>query len=116
MKPVNQLMKELRANGGVTINGRWYVNYTAFMWLLQQSTHANQLARKQDKYPAHFITVNEQPFVTEDYARHILDHHRLQQAQADILRQAPVETSPPAPLQRRGVEEQTTKKEVRHAY
>lgn len=83
MKPVNTQIKELRAAGGVQVNGRRYVNYHSFMWYVQQSTHPHQLARKQGQYPAHFITVNEQPYVTEEYARYIMiQQHtlRLQQA------------------------------------
>lgn len=72
MKPVKIQMQKLRANGGIMVNGRRYVNYAAFMWYCRQSDHPHQLERKQQKYPAHFITVNEKPYVTEDYARYIL--------------------------------------------
>lgn len=83
MKPVRQQIQELRRNSGVQVNGRRYVNYAAFMWYCRQSDHPHQLERKQQKYPAHFITVNDQPFVTEDYARYVFIQHnaaRLQQA------------------------------------
>lgn len=83
MKTVKQQMQKLRVTAGVQLNGRRYVNYNSFMWLLGQSDHPRQLDRKQVNYPAHFITINDQPFVTEDYARYVLIQHytaRLHQA------------------------------------
>ena len=82
MTLAKQLAK-LRRASNVEVNGRRYVAYYSFMWFCGQSCHPNQLVKKQAKYPAHFITVDGAPYVTEDYARYILQHqHTLQMQQA----------------------------------
>lgn len=102
MKPVRQQIQELRRNSGVQVNGRRYVNYAAFMWYCRQSDHPHQLERKQQKYPAHFITVNEKPYVTEDYARYILQNQALLQQQEALLSTPGASATPASGGQQKG--------------
>ena len=78
MKTVSQQIAELSHESGIVINGTLYVSYTQFMWYLGQSTHANQLVKKQERYPAHFIEIDGKPYVTKRYAKYILQHQALQ--------------------------------------
>lgn len=77
MKTVSQQIAELSRESGININGVLYVSYTQFMWYLGQSTHANQLVKKQERYPAHFIEIDGKPYVTKRYAKYILQHQAL---------------------------------------
>ncbi|ODS78571.1 MAG: hypothetical protein ABS44_21720 [Chryseobacterium sp. SCN 40-13] len=84
MKKLSLQLRELRRASNVLVNGRRYVAYHSFMWYCGLSSHSNQLTKKQEKYPSYFILVNDAPYVSEDYARYILQQQHAFKMQAAL--------------------------------
>lgn len=68
------IMLSLLQFHSVKVDGTFYIDYYAFVAAINVSRHINALSRRRLRYPQHFVELQGMPFISEQYARAIINY------------------------------------------